>query len=159
MYLHMSSEKESNENPFDPCGETSPDGCSACPNNSECYPDLDFREISNFGDVDPDKIVLEAWVTFQLENGETLVMDLDTFLENTGFFVEDDLRHSLDPIYKRGLSHPMTITDGDGNSVEIDHIGSRLELGTPQELEDLRNVEQMIRTENLGDDVIRFEEF
>ena len=165
MYLNMTSDNESQKNPFDPCGETSPDGCASCPNNTECYPHEHFpQEVSPFvQDFEPHHVVVEAYITFHMENGEVNVMGLEEFLENSGYFDDpegwpplEDLIAHLRPF---GLETPLTITDQSENVVEIDWVGKRLEIGTPQQINDLRNVERMIRSEDLGGDDLRLEDF
>lgn len=160
----MNHEETSNQHPFDPCGEVSPDGCASCPNNSECYPDERFpQEISPFvQDFEPHHVVAEAYINFHLESGEVHVMGLEEFLENSGYF-DDPEDPSLDDVVASlrslGLETPLTITDRSENVVEIDWVGKRLEIGTPQQIDDLRNVERMIRAEDLGGDDLRLEEF
>lgn len=87
----MKSDNESHQNTFDPCGDTPPGGCSSCPNNSQCFPQEFARP---FLDEARATTVVEAYVTFLLEDGEVFIMGLEEFLENSGYFDEDEFEGS-----------------------------------------------------------------
>lgn len=104
-----------NQSNFDPCGDTSPNGCSECPMNGECYPD---EGGDRFVSVD------EAFVVFRLSNGEAEIMALEEFLDTQGLL--DDEFDGID-------DDPDVLSDPHYLLAEIQRLGvvGRVTIDTP----------------------------
>jgi hypothetical protein len=151
----MTTSNEPHPN-FDPCGDTSPDGCFSCPNSGECFPQESPYEV---------KEVVGAYVTFHLDSGEVNVLSLDEFLENIGVFEDDEdddeversiqgslLEDLVNLIQIFQIELPMRLTLLEGQLAEIDLVAGQYHLSSPEDLDDLRHLENLMSTERWGEE-------
>lgn len=136
---------------FDPCFGDSLSGCSTCAHREDCF---------TTGLCDDVPEVVSAVVIFTHADGfssmHQLERVLEDFAEDHGISVDGDLCKSFDRLIdfleEYEVALPVTVTDPDGDRVQVDRIGGSWHIGTEQDLEALRHLEELMTQERWGEE-------
>lgn len=158
---HSSSSPDPN---FDPCSGGDPGGCSACPHSSGCFPEWEDLTLDEYEEVE----IVSAELVLRLSDGTTEKMPLEHFLAMAGFFDDEDEDDDLEDvpnanqhividsdevireIERLRIQTPVTVEAWPGHLFEIDKIGGIWHVGTPDEGDYWRHLNELMNREEWG---------